>query len=204
MKIFCNRIRDTYDARAGRYDALVRMLSLGGDSEYRRQAVAALRLRPGDRVLDVGCGTGLNFRWILKAVGPAGRMVGTDLSYGMLRRALRHPNLRLVQATASRDIFKPASFDAILSTYVITTLLDQEMIAPILGALKPGGRLVIADDTLPPGWFIGPGFMARHLLKQGWPDLRGRTLRMLRPWVADLRVTHCHLGMIYIISGTKR
>src|SRR5262245_54883533 len=70
-------IRTTYDRRARWYDAIVRLLSFGGDREYRRRAVAALRLQPGQRVLDVGCGTGLNFRLLSEGVGPSGLVVGT-------------------------------------------------------------------------------------------------------------------------------
>ena len=199
-----NLIRRTYDSRAPLYNAIVRMLSFGGDSEYRRAAVQALDLKTGDRVLDIGCGTGLNFRDIAKAVGPTGFVVGTDLSHGMLSQVEGRPNLRLVQAAASQEVFKPNTFDAILSTYVISTILDEEILGPLCRALKPGGRLVIADDTMPPGWFIGPRFMFTRMLKKGWPDLKGDTIRALRPLFSDLRVTHRHFGMIYIISGRRR
>jgi ubiquinone/menaquinone biosynthesis C-methylase UbiE len=202
--VVSNLIRRTYDARAPLYNAIVRVLSFGGDSEYRRAAVQALDLKPGDRVLDIGCGTGLNFRDIAKAVGPSGLVVGTDLSHGMLSEVERRPNLRLVQAAASQEVFKPESFDAILSTYVISTILDEEILGPLCRALKPGGRLVIADDSMPPGWFIGPRFMFARMLKKGWPDLKGDTIRALRPLFTDLRVTHRHFGMIYIISGRRR
>ena len=199
-----NLIRRTYDARAPLYNAIVRVLSFGGDSEYRRAAVQALDLKPGHRVLDIGCGTGLNFRDIAKAVGPTGLVVGTDLSHGMLSQVEKRPTLRLVQAAASQEVFKPDSFDAILSTYVISTILDEEILGPLFRALKPGGKLVIADDSMPPGWFIGPRFMFGRMLRKGWPNLKRDTIRALRPHLTDLRVTHRHFGMIYIISGRRR
>jgi ubiquinone/menaquinone biosynthesis C-methylase UbiE len=202
--VVSNLVRRTYDARAPLYNAIVRVLSFGGDTEYRRRAVDALRLKPGDRVLDIGCGTGLNFRDIAKAVGPTGLVVGTDLSHGMLSEVEGRPNLRLVQAAASQEVFRPGSFDAILSTYVISTILDEEILGPLCRALKPGGRLVIADDSLPPGWFIGPRFMFGRMLRKGWPDLKANTIRALRPLFTDLHVAHCHFGMIYIISGRRR
>jgi len=195
-------IRSTYDARAPWYDAIVRLLSFGGDREYRRRAVAALRLRPGQRVLDVGCGTGLNFRLLSEGVGPAGLVVGTDLSHAMLRQAPAERASR-IQARASQTLFKPASFDAALSTYLISTLLGEGVLDPIVEAVRPGGRIVIVDDALPPGWFIGPGFMLKHLRRRGWPDLRKETIRALQPHVRNLQVTYCHGGMIYIISGDR-
>jgi len=202
--VVSNLIRRTYDARAPLYNAIVRVLSFGGDSEYRRAAVQALDLKPGHRVLDIGCGTGLNFRDIAKAVGPTGLVVGTDLSHGMLSQVEKRPTLRLVQAAASQEVFKPDSFDAILSTYVISTILDEEILGPLFRALKPGGKLVIADDSMPPGWFIGPRFMFGRMLRKGWPNLKRDTIRALRPHLTDLRVTHRHFGMIYIISGRRR
>jgi len=195
-------VRRAYDGRAPWYDAVVRLLSFGGDSEYRRRAVAALKLKQGDRVLDVGCGTGLNFRWIAREVGPTGMLVGTDACRGMISQVAgtRHR----VQATASQTVFKPGSFDAVLSTYVISTLLDEHIVEPIARALKPGGRIVVVDDNLPPGWYVGPGFMLRGMLSRGWPDLRKATVRAMEPHFGDLRVTFCHYGMIYIIAGVKK
>ncbi len=196
-------VRRAYDGRARFYNAIVRVLSFGGDAEYRRKAVAALRLRPGDRVLDVGCGTGLNFRYLAREVGPTGALFGTDACHGMLRQ-IAHPGVRLVQATASQHVFRPGTFDAVLCTYVISTILDENVVEPIVRALKPKGRLVVVDDNLPPGWFVGPGFMLRRMMSKGWPDLCRDTLRALRPFFADVRVSYCHYGMIYVISGVKR
>lgn len=195
-------VRSTYDGRARWYDAIVRLLSFGGDREYRRRAVEALRLRPGQRVLDVGCGTGLNFRLLADAVGPTGLVVGTDLSREMLRQA-RDGRAGRIQARASQRLFKPGSFDAVLSTYLISTLLGEGVVDPLVEAVRPGGRVVIVDDALPPGWFVGPRFMLSNLWRRGWPDLRRETVRALRPHLKNLRVSWCHSGMIYIISGDR-
>jgi ubiquinone/menaquinone biosynthesis C-methylase UbiE len=135
-------------------------------------------------------------------VGPTGLVVGTDLSRGMLGQA-RDPRARRVQARASQRIFRPASFDAALSTYVISTLLDESVVEPIVEAVRPGGRVVIVDDRLPPGWFMGPAFMFANLFRHGWPDLRRATIRALRPHLRDLAVTPCHGGMIFIVSGVR-
>src|SRR5262249_56697749 len=53
----------------------------------RRRAAARLNLKPGDRVLEIGCGTGRNFPFLREAVGRKGRVYGVDFSTGMLRRA---------------------------------------------------------------------------------------------------------------------
>ena len=196
-------VRRTYDRRARWYNGIVRVLSLGEDMEYRRRAVGSLRLRPGQRVLDVGCGTGLNFRFLADAVGLSGLVVGTDLSREMLRE-VRDGRARRVQARASQCFFRPGSFDAAISTYVISTLLGERVMEPIVEAVRPGGRIVIVDDGLPPGWFVGPRFMLSNLWRRGWPDLRRETVATLRPHVRNLEVAFCHFGMIYIIAGDRK
>src|SRR5262249_51183506 len=73
---------------------------------HRQEAARQLRLEPGLTVLDVACGTGLNFSLLVSCVGPTGTIVGTDYSSGMLARATRKvaqhgwSNVRLVRADA--------------------------------------------------------------------------------------------------------
>src|SRR3954453_13547340 len=55
----------------------------------RRKAVAALKLKPGDVVLEIGAGTGRNFPYLVDAVGPSGRVIGVDASEGMLAEAAK-------------------------------------------------------------------------------------------------------------------
>ena len=79
-------IAQRYDRLAPFYGALewLYMLPLLG---VRQKTVSALRLRPGDPVLEVGCGSGGNFQLLNRAVGPTGTVLGVDLSAGMLARA---------------------------------------------------------------------------------------------------------------------
>jgi demethylmenaquinone methyltransferase/2-methoxy-6-polyprenyl-1,4-benzoquinol methylase len=99
---------EMYCARA-RHDDITGNLSylLGFPvGTYRRQATQAFWLRPGDTVVDVGCGTGLNFLHLEHVIGPTGRIIGVDLTDAMLAQAKlrveKHGwnNVRLVQADA--------------------------------------------------------------------------------------------------------
>ena len=74
--------RDPYRRRARHYDRMVWLLRAFGFREqtYRVAAVRALRLRPGDTVAELGCGTGRNFALLESTMGPTGQVVGVDLT----------------------------------------------------------------------------------------------------------------------------
>ncbi|MEW5926057.1 MAG: methyltransferase domain-containing protein [Gemmatimonadota bacterium] len=82
-------VRRLYRRTAAFYDAAVWLYRVAGTGRHRPHAVAALQLRPGDTVVDMGCGTGLNLHLLRAAVGPGGRVVGVDLTDAMLERARR-------------------------------------------------------------------------------------------------------------------
>src|SRR3954470_23718469 len=79
----------TYRKKAKHYDFTSRLYPAPGYPQraQRLRAVRALGLRPGDTVVDIACGTGLNFPLIEEAIGPEGRIVGVDLTDAMLSRA---------------------------------------------------------------------------------------------------------------------
>jgi ubiquinone/menaquinone biosynthesis C-methylase UbiE len=100
----CDRytVSRQYDRLATYIPLFDQILFLPKDS--RRKAVDCLGLRAGDRVLDVGCGTGRSLGYLHKAVGPTGRVYGIDISAGMLRKAqiLRRQWLGQCRADAMR------------------------------------------------------------------------------------------------------
>jgi demethylmenaquinone methyltransferase/2-methoxy-6-polyprenyl-1,4-benzoquinol methylase len=71
-----------YDIIAPIYDKAIRSLYL----PYRQKLIQSLQLQPGQTVLDIGCGSGLNFELIIDAIGPHGTLIGVDFSAKMLER----------------------------------------------------------------------------------------------------------------------
>jgi ubiquinone/menaquinone biosynthesis C-methylase UbiE len=208
------RVIAIYRKSAPRYDLTDKLYSLIGVRQraLRRRAVEAMRLRPGDTVVDVGCGTGLNFPLIERAIGPAGRLVGVDLTNAMLERARRRiaahgwRNVSVVHADVARFPF-PAGVNAIVSTYALSLVAEcGEVVARGCAALAPGGRWVVLDTCLPTG---PPGWMARALVR---PFAGSGEWIARRPWetiqtamradLTDFSVTDLYLGVLFLAAGT--
>jgi demethylmenaquinone methyltransferase/2-methoxy-6-polyprenyl-1,4-benzoquinol methylase len=125
--------------------------------DLRARAVGRLGLAPGDRVLEIGCGTGRNFPYLRQAVGSHGMVYGVDLSAGMLAKARqlcereRWTNIAVEQADAA-DYLAPEPLDAVLFGFSYNTMPHHRVVLQhALRQLRPGGRVVIVDGKLPPG-----------------------------------------------------
>jgi ubiquinone/menaquinone biosynthesis C-methylase UbiE len=148
---------ETYRKKAKHYDTTSRLYPVPGYPQrgQRLRAVQALGLRPGASVVEVACGTGLNFSLIEQVIGPEGRLVGVDLTDAMLAQAQHRidtngwSNVSLVHADAAEFDF-PAEVDAILSTYALTQVPEcADVIARGAAALSDGGRWVVLDLKVP-------------------------------------------------------
>ena len=124
----------------------------------RLAGIAGLRLRPADRVLDVGCGTGYNLPLLLEAVGPTGSVVGVDASATMLARASRRADDRvhLVHGDAGGvgTLLAGERFDALICTYALSVIAPwQAAWEQAFSLLRPSGRVAVVDLALPhPRW----------------------------------------------------
>jgi demethylmenaquinone methyltransferase/2-methoxy-6-polyprenyl-1,4-benzoquinol methylase len=157
---------ETYRKKAKHYDVTSRLYPVPGYPQRRQRlrAVQALGLRPGDSVVEIACGTGLNFSLIEQVIGPGGRLLGVDLTDAMLAQAQARidangwRNVSLVQADAAEFAFG-GEVDAILSTYALSQVPEcADVIARGAAALSEGGRWVVLDLKVP-GWT--PRWLAR-------------------------------------------
>ncbi|HVT64216.1 MAG TPA: methyltransferase domain-containing protein [Mycobacteriales bacterium] len=116
----------------------------------RSLAVAALDAKPGDRVLDVGCGPGFFVSDLLPIVGSSGAVVGMDSSQPMLamaRSRCTEPNADFREGEATALPFGDAEFDAALSVQVMEYVADIPLaLRELYRVVKPGGRVVIWDS----------------------------------------------------------
>jgi ubiquinone/menaquinone biosynthesis C-methylase UbiE len=125
------------------------------ETSLARAVLDAARLSPGDRVLDVGCGTGDTTLHAARRVGPSGLALGVDTSLRMLEHARRRAagaglaHVGFVHADAQTQRFAPLRFDAIVSTRGLDVFVDPAAgVANLARALRAGGGLafVSADD----------------------------------------------------------
>src|SRR5215475_15534333 len=213
-----DRLIEVYRKKAKHYDITTRLLPAPGypQRSQRVQAVQALGLRPGDTVIDIACGTGLNFPLLQEAIGPDGRIVGVDLTDAMLARAQDRietsgwRNISLVQSDAA-DYDFPAEVDAILSTYALSQVPEcAAVIAHGAAALSGAGRCVVLDLKAPdktPRWLSRLGIATvrpfasidEWMARRPWDAIRVAMQQELD----DFTWTELFFGTAFLAAGSR-
>ncbi|GAC1511071.1 MAG: hypothetical protein NVS1B16_01700 [Pseudarthrobacter sp.] len=211
-------IPDKYTAFAPFYDAL--------SGEYpvyragRVRGIEALAPRPGEQVLDLGCGTGLNFPLLQGRVGPAGTIVGIDRSAQMLKQARRRvekaswKNVILLQADAV--LLDPAAIraavreqggspasDAALATYSLSLMPEwRQAWANLKALLKAEARVAVVDMKDPEGWARLLTPLARAASALGGADITAHPWRAVEEDCTNVSRSSARAGHLQIRAGT--
>jgi demethylmenaquinone methyltransferase/2-methoxy-6-polyprenyl-1,4-benzoquinol methylase len=143
-----DEIAAMFDGVAAAYDRTNTVLSFGRDRVWRRATRAALGLRPGERVLDVGAGTGVSTGELARSGAYA---VGTDISLGMLAAGRRaRPAVTLLAGDALALPFRDATFDAVTISFALRNVVDPGVaLNELRRVTRPGGRLVVCEFSRP-------------------------------------------------------
>ena len=146
---FVNRL---FDSGAAHYDKVVDWGFLRSGSSYRRWALQRHGLKPGHRLLDAACGTGLVAVAGMQLLGSAEGITCLDPSEGMLAAARTKLDARFVVGRAERMPFPDQSFDFVTMGYALRHVTSlEDTFREFRRVLKPGGKLLILEITKPSG-----------------------------------------------------
>jgi SAM-dependent methyltransferase len=178
----------------------------------RNKSVNRMEVRPGDSVLEVGCGTGRNLAALVRAVGPEGRVYGVDVSDGMLQRAQTlcarrgWPQVTLIRADAATLTLPESVNGAIFSLSYAVIPDHREALRRVWTQLAADGSVVIMDAKLPQGLIgrlLRPLVVwASRLTVLGNPDVR--PWDELKELSDDVSCEEWQAGTYYIVRAKKR
>jgi phosphatidylethanolamine/phosphatidyl-N-methylethanolamine N-methyltransferase len=200
------RVRKRYDGMARSYAATGRFITA-----HRHAATGALGVHPGERILDIGCGPGMNFESILKSLGSGGSLVGLDYSSGMLEQAQQHverngwSNVTLLLGDAATLPFADCEFDRVLGTYSFSVIPRyRQALDEVARVLKPGGTLVVLDGKSSDGplRFLNP--LVKRLARAPVSDLTRPLIVEIAERFQVMRTTQYDFGFTFLAVAHKK
>jgi demethylmenaquinone methyltransferase/2-methoxy-6-polyprenyl-1,4-benzoquinol methylase len=201
-------VQALYQSGAKFYDfttILYRMIGLRMKA-YRLLAIKKLSLNKGDCVIELGCGTGLNFSFLMEKIGKEGRLIGVDLTPGMLDIAKERveragwKNIELIQSDIAVYEF-PENVNGVLATGLFGYIAEYDRVIKAASkSLLPGGHLVILDGKQPerlPSWLfkIVFGFTPEYFKVRPWESVER--------YFQKTSIEQKYGGMIYILSAVS-
>lgn len=179
----------------------------------RDRAVAVLRLQPGSRVLDVGCGPGGAFPYLVNAVGPSGQVVGVEISPEVAVNARkrieanRWTNVQVVEDDA-RTVKLNGKFDGLVLFAAPDVYASSQALANLLPYLRPDARVVAFGAKLSRHHLAGvPNLIFRCLMKLSFsstPKLSHEPWCVLKGRLAELEVEEYFYGCMFLAWGSKK
>lgn len=211
-----------FDGVARRYDLTNTVLSLGQDRFWRRATREALRIGPGDRVLDLAAGTAVS---TVELASSGASCVAADFSVGMLRAGAAR-DVPKVAGDATRLPFADESFDAVTISFGLRNVVDHTAgLREMARVTRPGGRLVVCEFSTPTNGLFATVYkeylmqalprMARAVSSnpeayvylaesiRAWPDQRALAARIESAGWADVRWRNLTGGIVALHAATK-
>lgn len=194
------------------YSAQDTMTFLGRAGTIRNQAIKKIGLENGDKVLEVACGSGRNFQYLVEAVGKRGKIVGFDYSQEMLDTAKKlseqkgWDNIKLVQGDAAQLKITEKSFDGVVSVLGISAIPGWEKaLHRCHDVLRLGGRLVVCDARLFTGVLkiLNPLVRLTYSKFAAWDPSKNIPEKM-KEIFGNVEVDNLNLGTFFIAMSVKK
>ena len=149
-------VKNTFKAISGKYDLMNRLMTAGMDRFWRKEVLRKADLKPTDRILDLGTGTGDLARGALK-IDPSLNITAADFTLEMMLNGKDWGIAKRCNADALQLPFPDACFDKVISGFLMRNVSDlRTAISEQFRVLKPGGRVVILDTTRPRKHWLSP------------------------------------------------
>ena len=159
-------VRALFATIADRYDLITAVLSYGQDARWKRRLIDLAQVRPGERALDLACGTG---DLALAAAARGARVVGLDITYRMLQLAAQKPGAAAFLAGDMTTLpFRSQVFDLVTTGYGLRNVPDlNAAVDEIARVLRPGGRLLSLDFNRPQPALVRAAYLSYLTLVGG-------------------------------------
>lgn len=179
----------------------------------RQKAVNALQLQPGGRVLDVGCGPGGTFPYLVEAVGPHGEVVGVEISPAVAINAKRRieakrwSNVQVIEQDA-RTVRLNGKFDGLVLFAAPDVYASPQALANLFPYLKDDARIVAFGAKLSHRRVAGVfNLLFRALMKLSFsstPGLNHQPWCVLENWFDEVHVQEYFFGCMFLASGVNK
>ncbi|CAG1009727.1 MAG: class I SAM-dependent methyltransferase [Candidatus Methanoperedens sp.] len=195
------------------WDIMLRLVGL--DCRYREQGISVLNLRKGMTVLDIACGTGLNFPYLFQAVGPEGRIIAVDIAPKMLQKAKERANknglnnVEFIQGDVS--LIELPYADAAPAFWCMISIPEHQMaLENIISSLLSGGRLAVLDLKFIndfPGAILNPIF--NQICRFTHQDVNREPWLYMEQLIDNVKMREWKLGglllsNVYLAWGEKK
>jgi arsenite methyltransferase len=192
-----------YRDLAPRYDYFTRRIN-----RIRERTIEALRLEPGETVLDAGCGTGWCVPKLAARVGPAGRVIGFDPSPEMLAIAHARPGAgnAVLLEDAAESVRLPAAPDAILLSYTHDLIRSKAALDNLLGQARRGCRVAATSTKLYAPWLFPANWYLRITHRAYITNFESFATpwSLLAEYLEDFRVETGPTTQHYVATGKVR
>jgi ubiquinone/menaquinone biosynthesis C-methylase UbiE len=197
---------EQYRARVPVYD-----LEISLAEPIRRRAIARLSLKPGETVLDLGCGTGLSFPHLENYVGPQGAIIGVEQSPDMIAKALARAeqngwaNVMLVNAPAE-EAHIPQPADAAVFHFTHDLMQTPAALDNVFRSLKPGARVVATGLKWARWWSPAVNIFVRIAAMRSTTTMAGldEPWRYLEPHLTGMVIEAAPGGPTYLAYGVRK